>query len=37
MDMGIEPFLINASVTGVLAQRLARKFATHCREAVAAN
>lgn len=31
MDMGIEPFLINASVTGVLAQRLVRKICTSCR------
>ena len=31
MDMGIEPFLINASVTGILAQRLARKICIHCR------
>lgn len=31
MDMGIEPFLINASVTGVLAQRLARKICTQCK------
>jgi type II secretory ATPase GspE/PulE/Tfp pilus assembly ATPase PilB-like protein len=31
MDMGIEPFLINASVSGVLAQRLARKICTHCK------
>jgi type II secretory ATPase GspE/PulE/Tfp pilus assembly ATPase PilB-like protein len=31
MDMGIEPFLINAAVTGVLAQRLARKICDHCR------
>jgi type II secretory ATPase GspE/PulE/Tfp pilus assembly ATPase PilB-like protein len=31
MDMGIEPFLINASITGVLAQRLARKICTSCR------
>jgi len=34
MDMGIEPFLINASLTGVLAQRLARKICTQCREQV---
>lgn len=34
MDMGIEPFLINAAVTGVLAQRLARKICDHCRVAV---
>ncbi len=33
MDMGIEPFLINAAVTGVLAQRLARKICDHCRVA----
>ena len=31
MDMGIEPFLINASVTGVLAQRLARKICVTCK------
>ena len=31
MDMGIEPFLINASLTGVLAQRLARKLCLACR------
>ncbi|MGB8468035.1 MAG: GspE/PulE family protein [Candidatus Babeliales bacterium] len=30
MDMGIEPFLINASLTGILAQRLARRICTHC-------
>jgi len=32
MDMGIEPFLINAAITGVLAQRLARKICTSCRQ-----
>lgn len=31
MDMGIEPFLINASVSGVLAQRLARKICNECK------
>ncbi len=31
MDMGIEPFLITAALTGVLAQRLARSLCTHCR------
>jgi len=31
MDMGIEPFLINASLTGVLAQRLVRKICSYCR------
>lgn len=31
MDMGIEPFLINAAITGILAQRLARKICTSCK------
>lgn len=31
MDMGIEPFLINAALSGVLAQRLARKICTDCK------
>ena len=31
MDMGIEPFLINAALSGVLAQRLVRKLCTECR------
>lgn len=31
MDMGIEPFLLNASLTGVLAQRLARKICDNCK------
>lgn len=30
MDMGIEPFLLNASLSGVLAQRLARMLCVHC-------
>jgi len=34
MDMGIEPFLINASLTGVLAQRLVRKICVYCKEEV---
>lgn len=32
MDMGIEPFLINAALTGVLAQRLVRTLCAFCRE-----
>jgi type IV pilus assembly protein PilB len=32
-EMGVEPFLTGAAVTGVLAQRLARKLCTHCAEA----
>ena len=31
MDMGIEPFLINASLSGVIAQRLVRKLCDHCK------
>jgi type II secretory ATPase GspE/PulE/Tfp pilus assembly ATPase PilB-like protein len=31
MDMTIEPFLINASLTGVLAQRLVRKICAACK------
>ncbi len=34
MDMGIEPFLINASLSGVLAQRLVRKLCLECREPI---
>jgi type II secretory ATPase GspE/PulE/Tfp pilus assembly ATPase PilB-like protein len=33
MDMGIEPFLISASLECVLAQRLIRKICTACRTA----
>jgi general secretion pathway protein E/type IV pilus assembly protein PilB len=32
LDMGVEPFLVSASVTGVLAQRLVRRICKHCRE-----
>jgi type IV pilus assembly protein PilB len=31
-EMGVEPFLTGSAVTGVLAQRLARKLCTHCTE-----
>lgn len=31
MDMGIEPFLINASLSGVLAQRLVRTLCAECK------
>ena len=34
MDMGIEPFLMNASISGVLAQRLVRMICSHCKESV---
>ena len=32
LDMGIEPFLVASSVTGVLAQRLVRRNCPHCLE-----
>lgn len=31
IDMGIEPFLVDAAISGVLAQRLARTICSHCR------
>lgn len=31
MDMGIEPYLLNASLTGVLAQRLVRRLCNVCK------
>lgn len=31
IDMGIEPFLLNAALSGVLAQRLVRKLCLDCR------
>jgi type IV pilus assembly protein PilB len=34
-EMGVEPFLTGAAVSAVLAQRLARKLCTHCRESYA--
>ncbi|CEK20583.1 type II secretion system protein E (GspE) [Chthonomonas calidirosea] len=32
IDMGVEPFLISATVIGVLAQRLARRICNECKE-----
>lgn len=34
MDMGIEPFLINASLSGVLAQRLVRMVCKNCSQGI---
>lgn len=34
MDMGIEPYLINASLIGVIAQRIIRTNCPHCSEEV---
>ncbi len=35
MDMGVEPYLIAATVNGVLSQRLVRTICPHCKGAVA--
>lgn len=32
VEMGVEPFLISAAVTGVIAQRLGRRICTNCKE-----
>lgn len=32
IDMGVEPFLISASLVGVMAQRLGRKICENCKE-----
>lgn len=32
VDMGVEPYLISATVIGVLAQRLGRRLCSHCKE-----
>ncbi len=32
MDMGIEPFLVGASVVGIIAQRLVRRLCPKCKE-----
>src|SRR5438045_8906689 len=31
LDLGLEPFLVTASLEGVIAQRLVRKICTHCK------
>jgi type IV pilus assembly protein PilB len=36
-EMGVEPFLTGAAVTGVLAQRLARRLCEHCKELYTPN
>ncbi|MDK2820112.1 MAG: type pilus assembly protein PilB [Clostridia bacterium] len=32
LDMGVEPYLVNSSVIGVVSQRLVRSICPHCRE-----
>jgi len=34
VDMGVEPFLINASVLGIVSQRLARRICIYCKEKI---
>jgi general secretion pathway protein E len=36
-DMGVEPFLLASSLTGVLAQRLARLLCKHCKKPMVAS
>jgi type IV pilus assembly protein PilB len=36
-DMGIEPFLVSSSTIGVMAQRLARRLCTKCKEQYTAD
>jgi len=36
-NIGVEPYLVAASVRGVLAQRLLRKICTHCKEEMDIN
>ena len=37
LNMGVEPFLVTASVNLILAQRLARKICSECKQAVESN
>ena len=37
LDMTIEPFLINAAISGILAQRLARTICAECKESYTPN
>lgn len=32
LDMGVQPFLINASLIAIIAQRLARRICPHCKQ-----
>lgn len=37
VDMGVEPYLVSSALVGVVAQRLARKICTHCKQAYTAT
>jgi len=32
VEMGLEPYLVTSALTGVVAQRLARRLCVHCKE-----
>ncbi|MDI6732441.1 MAG: ATPase, T2SS/T4P/T4SS family [Planctomycetota bacterium] len=34
LDLGVEPFLITATIEGIVAQRLVRKICPHCKEEI---
>ncbi|MEK7309463.1 MAG: ATPase, T2SS/T4P/T4SS family [Planctomycetota bacterium] len=34
LDLGIEPFLLTATIEGIIAQRLIRKICQHCKEEI---
>ena len=37
LDLGIEPFLLTATIEGIVAQRLVRKICEHCKTRVSAD
>ena len=37
IDIGMQPFLLNATIQGVVAQRLLRTLCVHCKEAIKTN
>ena len=37
LDMGIEPYLVATSISGIIAQRLVRKICIHCKEEYSAS
>ena len=37
IDMGLEPYLVATSITGVIAQRLVKRVCTHCKETYEAS
>jgi type II secretory ATPase GspE/PulE/Tfp pilus assembly ATPase PilB-like protein len=37
LDLGVEPFMVSTSVSAILAQRLARRLCSHCKEPYSPN